>query len=284
LSVHLGLIPTTVGTYTERAYSDKNPLVGIPLVHNHHSALLADRAQRTVSDLRETAIDRSRFGLPIIYDNCWNVGAEVYGSRGRFDYSVALLSGSLTKPTTTQVKDVPQVTTHLSWYQNAGFVVGVSGFLGPYLYDGLASLDVSDPAGGGPSAYADPLDYLNGGAGYDAYWSSRYWEFRSESFYAFWEHPSLPTLSAASGYLEGKYKITPGWYLAGRAGYFHPFEVTDENGDSQRWDYRVHRFEYGIGYRPTRRVTMKLVAQHNRFDGAPTLARDHYMMQVSTAF
>jgi len=282
VSMHLGLIPTTVGSFTERAYSDQNPLVGTPLVHNHHSSLLTGTAQRTVADLRATADERSRFGLPIIYDNCWNVGAEIYGSHGRLDYSLGLLSGSLSRPTTTQEKEVPQVTTRLGWYHHAGLVVGVSGFLGPYLFDGLAALDVSEP--GGPPAFADPLDYLNGGVGYDLLWSTRYWEIRSESFWTYWEHPSVPTLEAASGYLEAKYKIGPGWYVAGRSEYYHPFDVVDELGNETSWDYRMHRFEYGVGYRPTRRVATKLVAQHNRFDGAPTLSRDHYMVQVSTGF
>jgi len=50
------------------------------------------------------------------------------------------------------------------------------------------------------------------------------------------------------------------------------------------WDYPLLRVEYGVGYRPHRRVLTKLVAQHNRFDGSSDLDRNHYLFQLSTAF
>jgi hypothetical protein len=276
VSFHVGLIPTPVGSYAPRTYSDRNPLIGSPLLQNHHSVLNPRVEQKSVDDLLAQRDERSRGGLPVIYDNCWNTGVEAYAGFGPFDCSLALVSGSQTLPTRDQAKDVPQVSGRLAWSRGPGFVLGASGYLGPYLVGGLDG--ITYPEGKGSE------DYQNGGVGYDLYAATRYLEVNSEVFRTFWEHPDLPTLRATSGYVEGKYKFRPGWYVAARLGFFEPSEVRDGSGALRKWDYPVRRAEYGIGYKPLPRVTTKLVAQHNRFDGNSSLDRDHYMVQFSTAF
>ncbi|MCH9024829.1 MAG: hypothetical protein IH931_05785, partial [candidate division Zixibacteria bacterium] len=39
LNLQLGFIPTTIGSFAPRTYSDKNPLIGVPLLYNFHTAL-----------------------------------------------------------------------------------------------------------------------------------------------------------------------------------------------------------------------------------------------------
>jgi hypothetical protein len=100
LNANIGFIPTTVGSFVAREYSDKNPLVGQPLLYIHHSNFIPGRSDsiRTVDDLLAIRSKRSRFGLPVIYDACWNTGVELYGSAGRFDYSLGVLAGSVGDP------------------------------------------------------------------------------------------------------------------------------------------------------------------------------------------
>jgi len=276
VSVHLGLIPPTVGTWAARTYSDKNPLVGVPLVYNHHSSLEPrDSAQSTVDDLLAQRGTRTTRGLPVLYDNCWNTGVEVYGEVGAFDWSVGLLNGSNTLPSRPQEDKLPQGTARLAWYRGPGLQVGVNGWAGPYLPE---DAQVSWEPG------KDRDDYLSGGFGYDLYASLRYLELHSELYRAFWEHPELPTLKALSGYLEAKYKVRPRWYAAARFGFFEPDKVADSSGTERHWDHPVHRVEYGVGFKHRPRLTTKAVVQHNRFDGAGSLDEDHFLLQVSAGF
>jgi hypothetical protein len=276
VNLHVGLIPTPVGTFAERTYSDKNPLVGTPLVHNHHSSLNVTVEQKTVDDLLAARDERSRMGLPVIYDNCWNTGVETFGQIGAIDWSFAAVSGSLTKPARDQMKQVPQGTGRVAWHGGPAFQVGASGWVGPYLWDGMSG--ITFPEGKGSN------DYLNAGGGVDLHFASRWADVWSEVYWSRWEHPDLPVLTAASGYLEAKYKFATRWYAAGRAEFFETSEVTSGSGVVTTWDYPVRRAEYGIGFRPHRRVLTKLVAQHNRFIGNGSFDSDHYMVQLSTAF
>jgi len=272
-NLHVGLIPSTVGNWGPRTYSDRNPLVGVPLVQNHHTSLLASEAQTSVADLLAARDARPKNGLPILYDNCWNTGVEVWGAWGAFDWSLAALAGSTTLPARSRGKALPQGTGRLAWNGGPGLVVGASGWVGPYLGDDAEAL-------GG----LDTNDYLNAGGGLDLAWTLRYVEFHSEVFAATWEHPALPHLTATSGYVDAKYKLRPRWYLAGRLEAFQPGHVRDEAGDEVRWDYPLRRAEYGLGFRPTSRVTVKGVVQNNRFDGPRALDEDHYVVQLSARF
>lgn len=280
LNLNIGYIPSTIGSYAPRTYSDKNPLIGTPLLYNFHSALQPGSLgiNPSVSDLLARRDTRSSFGLPFIYDACWNTGAEFYGSSGKIDYSLGLLTGSVGKPTQQQMKDIPQVTTHLVYNINPGFKVGLSAFLGPYL------ADKAFPEYGTPSYNIDAKDYLNGGLGYEFYWSGRYLEFFSESFYSYWEYPGLPKLKSTAGYLEAKYKIQPRWYVAGRFDFVEPQEIEVSAGSNEKWDYPVKRYEFGVGYKPLRNATVKLVAQLNRFDINDSFDSDIYAVQFSLPF
>lgn len=275
-SVHIeaGIIPTPVGAWSERAYANKNPLIGVPLVHNYHTSFVPSSSAhpRTVDDLLATRDTRSHRGLPIIYDACWNTGLQVFGTLGRLDYSVGMVTGSMTKPTTDQAKNQPQMTTRLVYSFAPGVVVGGSAWLGPYLYDGMFSDAL--PAG---AAFSD---YSNGGAGYQLYLAHRQFELHSEGFYAYWEHPWLPTMKAVSGYVEGKYKMAAQWYVAGRLGMIEPGKLTDGSGAAQPWDYPLRRYEFGLGYRANRVTTIKMVAEINRVDASPSLNHTLYALQM----
>ncbi|NNE44936.1 MAG: hypothetical protein HKN12_12075 [Gemmatimonadetes bacterium] len=277
LNLNIGVIPNTIGTFTSRTYSDRNPLVGVPLVVNHHTVLSARTVQATVADLQTQRMERSQGGLPVLYDNCWNAGAELYGEAGSFDWSVAVLAGSASHPTRAQPDKLPQGSARIGWYRSAAFQLGASGWVGPYMFEGNPNLALA-PAG------KNQNDYLNGGFGYDLFAGFRYLEIHSEVYRTFWQHPALPTLNATSGYAEAKYKFAKRWYFAGRFGFLEPDKVPTAGGGETAWDYPVHRTEYGFGFRASRRVLTKLIAQHNRFDGNAGLATNHVMAQLSAAF
>lgn len=273
VNVHAGLIPSTVGNWGPRTYSDTNPLIGIPLVQGHHSSLAMREAQVTVADLLAARDTRPQSGLPVLYDNCWNTGLEVWGEAGPFDWSLAALTGSVSYPTRTRQRTLPQATGRVAYHGGPGFVAGANGWAGPYLVPG------ADLLGG-----AEENDHLNVGGGIDLAWTLRYFEIHSEVYRVLWEHPTLPDLGATSGYVEGKYKFAPRWYAAVRLDAFEPDDVRDEAGEAVPWDYPLRRAEYGIGFHPGPRVTLKAAVQHNRFDDAPALDEDHYGVQLGARF
>jgi hypothetical protein len=259
VSLNVGLIPSTVGQWGPRAHSDTNPLVGVPLVQNHRTSLTGWALQSTVADLLAARDDRPERGVPMLYDSWWNTGVEACGQAGDFDWSVGALTGSVPMPTRERRKTLPQATGRLVWNRGPALALGASGWVGPYLWDEL-------PAAGG----ADVEDLLNHGMGVDVTWTLRYLELHSEVFHEAWQHPVLPDLC---------------WYVAGRLEAFHPSEVRDASGNRVRWDYPVRRAEYGLGFRPSPRITVKAVVQSNRFDGGPaTFDEDHYVAQLSARF
>ena len=130
----------------------------------------------------------------------------------------------------------------------------------------------------------DPDDYLNAGYGGDLYATFRWVELHGELYRTLWEHPTLPDLWATSGYLDAKYKFTPGWYVAARGGFFEPGRVEDSVGVEHAWDYPVRRLEWGVGHQPMPRVVVKVVTKHNRFQGNGALDTDHYIVQLSAGF
>jgi hypothetical protein len=272
VGVQAGIIPWTVGNWGPRTYSDRNPLVGVPLVWNHHTSLNPREAQ-DLDALLAARDERTSSGLPVLYDNCWNVGAEAYGQAGAFDWSLGILAGSATLPTREQRKDVPQGTGRVAWWVTPSIALAADGWVGPYLFDDLEA-----------AQGVDPVDYLNAGFGGDFVATFRYLEIHSEMYRSLWEHPTLPDLWATAGYVEAKYKIVPAWYVAARAGFLEPDRVDLPAGGTAKWDHPVRRVEWGVGWSPARRVILKGVAQHVRFGGADALDRDHVMLQLSAGF
>lgn len=285
-NLHVGLIPAPVGTFAARAYSTTNPLIGVPLVYNYHSIFnpakgsssgySSGAVQATIADLLADRTNRANATMPVIYDNCWNSGIELFGSAGKLDFSLGLLAGSLGYPSAEQPKDVPQVTTRLAWNFAPGLVVAANGFAGPYLWPGQY--------GGTLPAGKQYDDYLNYGGGYDLYIAKGQFEIYSELYHTSWQHPTLPTISIMSGYGEAKYTFAPGWYLAGRGDLFEPSKETTATGSQEHWDYPVRRVEVGIGHKLERTLLMKLVFQHNHLIGNNSLNHDLIALQTSVSF
>jgi len=127
-------------------------------------------------------------------------------------------------------------------------------------------------------------DFINAGIGYELYFAERYLEIYSEAFYTTWEYPGLPDLNLISGYFEFKYKFKPRWYIAGRFGLSEPGEINTAPGINEKWDYPLKRYEFGLGYKALRKMTIKLVTQINRFDQINSFDNELIALQISSVF
>ncbi|MCH7689601.1 MAG: hypothetical protein IIA17_00975 [candidate division Zixibacteria bacterium] len=281
LNLQLGLIPATIGSFAPRTYSDKNPLVGVPLLYNFHTAINPRSlgSSGTLAELSAAKDARSRGGLPVIYDACWNTGIEIYGSAGNLDYSFGILSGSVSKPTVDQTKEIPQFTSRFVYNFGPGLKFGASAYYGPYLFEEIfGEGDILE------NTQFRSSDFINAGIGYELYYAKRYLEIFSEAFYSTWEYPGLPDLDLISGYFEFKYKFRPRWYIAGRFGLSEPAEIETAPGISEKWDYPLKRYEFGLGYKALRKMTIKLVTQINRFDQIDSFDNQLIALQISSVF
>jgi hypothetical protein len=94
LHVQFGKIPTPFGHFTERAYADKNPLLGQPLLYQYFSSLRSNQLPADNEDLlsqrgsgrggfagyKGGGSESARSGLPLVYDSCWDYGGGLIGS------------------------------------------------------------------------------------------------------------------------------------------------------------------------------------------------------------
>ena len=66
--------------------------------------------------------------------------------------------------------------------------------------------------------------------------------------------------------------------------FFQPGEIKNSSGVMEQWDYTIIRYEFGLGYRPGRATTIKLVNQINSIPDYNSLDHDLYALQISVAF
>ncbi len=287
VNIHAGLIPNPVGLWGPRTYSDKNPVIGLPLMYLYHTALSPGRYQTTNAQLLEMRGEGyDHYGLPIIYDPCWNTGLEIFGSAGMVDWSIGALSGSVSAPRTQPEKDIPQLTGKLGLFFSPVFSLSFSGFAGPYMADISAfTAEVSEyPKLAAAYEDKEAEDYLNLGAGVGAHYDLGMLEMYSEAFFARWEHPVFDNLDAYSAYIDARYKLAPQWFIAGRVETMrfseHDFGV---GAGKQDWDYPLNRFELGIGYRIDQAVLLKIVTQIVRGVDDTPLDDETVAIQLSTS-
>jgi hypothetical protein len=300
LSLQAGVVPTPFGSYSPRAYSEKNPLISDPLMYHYFSSLRSNQLPRDNADLlrhrgQGQAAEFSGFagggspvkfnGLPMIYDPCWDTGLQAQGSFGRFEYVVGVAQGTLSTP---RIKggdnnDGKQVSARVAFVPRPGIVLGASVARGPYLD---SALEVSLPPGTDVDEFAQQIYGfdLEVGVGHLAVFA----ELASNR----WEHPNIDDghggaqdLENVGGYVEARYTLRPGLYAAFRYDRIDFGEIDDGTGTGQTasWDYDVQLWEYGVGYYLTDRIIAKLVRQDYKTSSEPK-SEHFWAVQVSASF
>jgi hypothetical protein len=261
-----GLIPWMVGTYEPQSYSDKNPLIGAPLMYQYHSTLRWDLMPATADNLLAEAgegYDGVNYGagggaypgMPIVYSDWWDFGAGVVGSVRPMEFSLGFVNGTPSFPTPALDNNRGKgVLGRVGVAPTAGARFGVSGAYGPYMSDKLSA---SLPPGKRVGDYHQVL--VMG----DAEWSMGHAELRAEGYRNTWETPTVGDLRVKGFYVEGKYALPAGFYVAGRYDVMRFSEIADSTGESRPWDADETRSELGVGYRLARGALAKVVYQRN---------------------
>lgn len=285
-----GKIPWAIGTWGPRTYSNKNPLIGAPLIYQHHTTLLWYDVPPDADALLATAGRGARgvnyfgypegTGMPLVDDAYWDVGITVAGSSRPFEYALGGVAGTPSWGSTMRDDNTGRsILGRIGFAPRPDLRVGVSGSFGPYL---SRKLQPDLPAGHDVNDYNQKLlmadlEILVGHV-----------ELRAEGARNFFETPTVGELSTNAGYAELKVLFDSGLYLAGRFDTERFGKITNTAGQQRPWDWNVTRGEGGAGYRISRDATAKLTWQRTEYDsGVPGEARRHEAIlaaQLSIAF
>jgi hypothetical protein len=284
--VEAGKIPWPIGTWAPRKYSDKNPLIGEPLMYQHHTSLPWNRIPVDIDELvglagqgqQQIATGGSWVGMPIVDDRWWDAGVVALGSMRPVEFALGMTQGAPGWPEPGS-EDVPgqSVMGRLGFTPAPAVRVGVSGSWGPWIPRYFA---YALPPGKGLRDFAEQmvmadLEVQRGTA-----------ELHGEGFVKEWQTMTTGTLRIHGGYLEGRVGLGAISWLALRAETMQFSDVTASSGPARPWDDPQERFEIGVGMRATREVHMKLSVQRDvrhRYE-QPTERADAVALATSIRF
>jgi hypothetical protein len=263
LHLMAGKMPWAIGTYAPRSYSNRNPLIGTPLMYQYHTTLSWYAIPQNADALLAAAGTGQHgvgyayggFGMPVVDDSYWDVGFTLTGSQRPLEYALGMTMGTPGWGVTGQDDNSGKTFLgRIGLAPGPGVRAGVSAAYGPYLQD---ALNPKLPAGKVATDYHQRLGMA------DLEVLAGHFEARAEAAFNVWETPTVGDLEVTAGYAELKYALPLGVYVAGRIDAERFGKITDSSGARRTWDADVTRFEGGVGYRFDRGTIAKLVYQYN---------------------
>jgi hypothetical protein len=271
--IQAGRIPPTFGAMSRTAYGSNNFLIGQPLAYQYLTSIRADSLPATADDLLRMRGRGwlSRFpignnvdapGLPIVNTSRWDTGVQAHGVTGLIEWTGSITAGSLSDPRFKDNNAGRQLAGRAVVRPTAAAAFGISASRGAWLNETLET----EIAGAG-DATAQQIAF-----GGDAEFSSGPFLVRGEAIRSTWRMPQFGTLFLAepliaiSSLIEGRYKISPGFYVAMRGDRLDFSKVRGTAGLAE-WEAQTWRFETGVGYSLTRNILFKGVWQKNGRDG-----------------
>jgi hypothetical protein len=286
LDLQAGLVPPVFGSFARRRYASDNPLPSIPLAYQYLTTLREDavpaNAEQMVAQRGRGWLVRYPIGVtepapgvPLVNADRWDAGVELRVGVRPLSLAVAVTQGTLSYPELRDDNDGKQLSARLAWTPSPSFVAGLSGASGEFLGYGVQAA-LPEPA---------PGSYRQQALGVDLEWSAGQLILRGEAIFSSWKLPAVdPTriedpLEALGLFVEARYKLRPGLYLASRVEHLTMAAIPIAVGE-QGWDAPVTRVELGAGFSPRRRVLLKTSWQHNRRDGGRVPQSDLVAAQV----
>lgn len=284
LDIQAGRIPPVFGAFGRRTYQADQALIGYPLAYQYLTSLRPDALPFNADDLlrmrgrgwRSSFPQGSSYagpGMPLISAFRWDTGVEARWAGERFDASAAVTTGTLANPRLRDDNGGRQLAGRLGTRPVTGLVVGASASRGAWISGEVPGADAS---------------YTQTALGADAEYSRDHWIVRGELVWSRWRLPFATApregdaISALGGWTEGRYRLTPRFYVAGRADRLTFSRVTGAmfNGVATPWDAPVSRVEFGGGFSLERHLVLRAVAQVNRRSGGRVERRRFFSTQV----
>jgi hypothetical protein len=204
-------------------------------------------------------------GTPDGYLPVYPVGAMLSGEIGRADYRAAVVSLPLTH---RGYQPDPDAAAHpvigVGFTPATGVRAGVTATVGAYLNRDFTS---SQLAGRSWTAYKQRQ--VASGAEYGV----SHFDFRGEFAWSSYDVPTRPAIAGTTGYVEGRYTVTPRVFLAARGEVNHyPFirSVSQTAWVTRRTDFTD--WEAGVGVRATESTLIKASYRGDKWTVTPATA------------
>lgn len=268
LWIRFGRVPPVFGAFPQRIYDDANPLIGYPLAYQYPTSVRADAGPASLDELRtmrgrgakttyRLGSPELAVGLPFVNPLRRDVGVSVSLGSEPLALDAAVTQGTPSNPRLDDDNPGKGLVARLRFKPSAALVLGASAARGRYDSQELTGELGRDRAedGAHQTLFGADVEYAAG-----------HWILRGEAIWNRFRSPTLGlALDGTAGFVEARFKVMPGLYLAGRAERMSFGEVGDEGGFA--WEAPVSRLELGLGYRWHRQLLTKLALQHNRRDG-----------------
>jgi hypothetical protein len=216
------------------------------------------------------------WALPVLYENCWDFGAVLIGTASSLEFAGGVTNGTAGAPVMSDYNNGKQVLARIGFAPAPWLRAGVSGSRGPYL---MESLDEDDLP---PGRTAN--DYMQKLVAADLELSYGHGVLYSEFLRNWFESPYVGELGLSAWYVEGKWTVLPGWYLAARFDRMIFDDVSLASGGAAPWDADLWKREVGIGFKPSAHLLAKLVHQESRINVSPPIVRAFAAAQLSVVF
>jgi hypothetical protein len=284
IDIQAGRIPPTFGAFARREYGTGNPLIGYPLAYQYLTAVRPDAVPSSPEDVLRMRARGWRpsypigslevaTGMPLITAFRWDTGAQVRIGPPSLNAAVAVTNGTTSDPRTVDNNGGKQVAGRLEWRPSPAFTLGGSAATGDY---------VADAALAGATLVSGTAHSTQQALGFDAEMSRDHWMVAGEFIWNRWQVPTIaPTLDATSGFVEGRYKVSPGFFVASRIDHLGFNELTSSSLGTRTWDAPVTRLESGAGYYIRRNLLAKGTYQYNWRDGGLVRKRGLFAMQLN---
>jgi len=267
LHLQLGKFVSPFGEYSQRHHTAADPFIRPPLLHEYRTMICPGFAPRFNDGFIRWKDDPDRFrpiGAPIIWATPYQPGIMLFGSIGKFDFRLAAVNSAPSSDPVQWVPDFNQgwnysIVAHLGWRISPELTVGISFDHGPY---SLESIKEMLPPG------ASINDYYQEMLGLNATYTRGKIAVRMELIFDAWEVPNVIEYPRdISYYLEVKYKFLPGLFGAVRYNGIYFNKIPYSNGEKDKWDYDVQRWQLGVGYAFSRRLEVRAEYMINRTIG-----------------
>lgn len=186
----------------------------------------------------------------------YSTGAAVFGATSRFDYAFEIKNNALSAhPDSWQELDFehPTLTARLGYRPDAAWAFGLSASRGSWLENDVPGVD--------------PDDLIQQTLGLDMRWAHRNLIVSGEIITSEFETPAAGDLRVTSGFVQARWKVSPGFWLAAR---FGQMLANDATGTDAAWQPDVRRIEIGAGWRVTPGVLLKTGYGFTRTDDEPS--------------
>ena len=281
--VQAGRIPPTFGAFARRAYGAGNPLIGYPLAYQYLTTVRPDALPASSDDVLRMRARGWRpayplgsldvtTGMPLITAFRWDTGVQMRVGPEWLNASAAITNGTTSDPRTRDNNTGKQIAARVQWQPAPALTLGSSAARGAYVAN--AALAAATLSAGSSRSRQQAL-------GLDVEYSRDHWMLRSEIIWNQWQVPTLAQpLDATSAFLEGRYKVSPGVFVASRIDRLGFAQLASASLGTRAWDAPITRLESGVGYYLRRNLMLKGTYQHNWRDGGLIRSRGLFAAQL----